>query len=76
MTICEGSFTPGGFSLGLLVQEESSNGEWPQMLLEYIRHYQGLVMTMTAVESRRLAELLVTVIKPLSERLDLEAATL
>jgi hypothetical protein len=51
----------GGFAFGLLVQEESSNGEWSQMLLEHVRQYQALVMGMTADEIEQLTDALLSV---------------
>jgi len=62
----------GGFAYGLLVQEESSNGEWSQMLLEHIRQYQTLVMGMTADEITLLADALLSVFSPQGESLIVE----
>jgi DNA-binding Lrp family transcriptional regulator len=64
----------GGIAFGLLVQEDGSSREWSQMLLEHVRQYQEFVVTMTAVQLRRLAELLIVIFKPLNERLELEPA--
>ena len=51
----------GGFAYGLLVQGESGNGEWSQMLLEHVRKYQELVMGMTGDEIAQLADVLMSV---------------
>ncbi len=62
----------GGFAYGLIVQEESSNGEWSLMLLEHIRKYQVLVMGMTADEIAQLADVLLSVFAPQGESLVVE----
>jgi hypothetical protein len=62
----------GGFAFGLLVQEESGDGEWSQMLLEHVRQYQALVMGMTADEIAQLADALLSVFAPQCESLIVE----
>lgn len=55
----------GGFALGLLVQEEATNDEWSQMLLDHVQHYENLVMQMSSEECMQLVDALVTVFSPL-----------
>lgn len=64
----------GGLAFGLLVQEETTDHEWSQMLLEHAQHYQSLVNQMTAEECESLAEALTNVFAPLMENMELEAA--
>jgi hypothetical protein len=65
----------GGFAYGLLVQEESGNGERSQMLLEHVRQYQALVMGMTADEIAQLADTLMSVFAPQGDCLVVEMET-
>ena len=65
----------GGFAFGLLVQEESSNEEWSQILLEHVQQYQELVMGMTVDEIAQLADALMSVFAPQGESLAVEMET-
>lgn len=51
----------GGFAFGLLVQDETTNDEWSQMLLAHVQHYENLVMQMSSEEHEQLVEALLTV---------------
>jgi hypothetical protein len=64
----------GGLAFGLLVQQETADHEWSQMLLEHAQHYQGLVIRMTPEECALLAEALISVFAPLMESAELEIA--
>ena len=64
----------GGLAFGLLVQQETADQEWSQMLLEHAQHYQNLVIQMTPEECASLAEALISVFAPLMESVELEAA--
>lgn len=63
----------GGLAFGLLVQEETTDREWSQMLLEHARHYQNLVIQMTPEECKELAQALVSVFAPLTVSAEQEA---
>ncbi len=56
----------GGFSFGLLVQEETTDNEWSQILYEYVQQYHNLVLCMNQDECTQLANDLLTVYAPLS----------
>jgi hypothetical protein len=64
----------GGLAFGLLVQQEATDQEWSQMLLEHAQHYQNLVIQMAPEECASLAEALISVFAPLMESVELEAA--
>ena len=51
----------GGLAFGLLVQEETSDHEWSQMLLEHAQHYQSLVIQMAPDECSELSQALARV---------------
>ncbi len=64
----------GGLAFGLLVQEENTDQEWSEMLLEHAQHYQDLVIQMSSEECGQLADALITVFAPLMDSMELEAA--
>lgn len=63
----------GGLAFGLLVQEETTDHEWSQMLLEHAQHYQNLVIQTTPDECTELAQALVSVFAPLTVSAEQEA---
>ena len=64
----------GGLAFGLLVQEETTDHEWSQMLLEHAQHYQSLVIQMGPEECTQLAGALVSVFAPLAVSAEQELA--
>jgi len=64
----------GGFAFGLLVQEEATNDEWSQMLLEHVQQYENLVMQMSSEACGQLVEALEAVFSPLEVSPPVEAA--
>lgn len=56
----------GGFSFGLLVQDETNDREWSQILFEHVEQYHNLVLSMDQAECKQLANNLLTVFDSIS----------